>query len=564
MHKNTLFVNNYRILQGALLVSLLCLPVYAATPVPSGQTAGAEETRARKEGFYEKAAVSSVQGETDIIEAKEEPGQKEEAGSRFLVKDIRFVGNDSIPTDELHRQIEGLLNNKVSLSGLKDAAARIKKYYRDKGFIAAYVYVPPQKVKDGIVEMQVAEGKLGKVTVTGNRWFSEELIRNFIHLKEGAVLKYEDLRRKLLRFNKHRDVETKIVLDPGDAAGTTDAEIQTRDLFPFHLSTDVNNLGTKDTGLHRYGVTAMHTNLFGRTDELTTRFQAGEGSWAVLAGYVTPIHYDWGTRLGLSYSHAHVDVGGEFSALNPEGDADTYGIYFLQPVLESKNLDVTLKGGFDWKSVENRILGTVSGKDELRILNTGINFEERDDRGQTYSLHQLNFGFSGILGASDKVDEGATRTGTGGQFFAYNGSLIRYERLPKEVVLSMRGAWQVTPDSLAPSEQFHLGGANSVRGYGESEYLSDQGVNGSLEILIPTYFSEVQLVGFIDAGYGTIRDPLVGEKKSRALFGAGAGARVHLYDKVYARVEWAAPLGGSRPLDGKNYAFYFGVAVELS
>ena len=130
------------------------------------------------------------------------------------------------------------------------------------------------------------------------------------------MLKYEDLRRKLLRINKHRDVETKIVLKPGEVSGTSDVEIQAHDLYPFHLSLDANNLGTRDTGRTRYGVTATHTNLFGRADEWTTRYQAGTGSWAILNDYVTPINYDWGTRLGLSYSHAHVDVGGEFASLD--------------------------------------------------------------------------------------------------------------------------------------------------------------------------------------------------------------------------------------------------------
>ena len=97
--------------------------VYAATPVSSGQTAGAEETRARKEGFYEKAALSSVKNEKDVIEANEKPTPKEEGLSRFLMKDIRFAGNESVPAAELRRTVEGFLNKEVDLNDLNDIAA---------------------------------------------------------------------------------------------------------------------------------------------------------------------------------------------------------------------------------------------------------------------------------------------------------------------------------------------------------------------------------------------------------------------------------------------------------
>ena len=109
-----------RILALSIAAALFCLPVYAATPVPSGQTAGAEETRARKEGFYEKAALSSVKNEKDVIETNEGPAPREEGSSRFLMKDIRFVGNESVPAAELRRTVEGFLNKEIDLNDLKD------------------------------------------------------------------------------------------------------------------------------------------------------------------------------------------------------------------------------------------------------------------------------------------------------------------------------------------------------------------------------------------------------------------------------------------------------------
>ena len=104
------------------------------------------------------------------------------------------------------------------------------------------------------------------------------------------------------------------------------------------------------------------------------------------------------------------------------------------------------------------------------------------------------------------------------------------------------------------------------------------GVYGGAELWIPTFLfpanwklpfsaepirKQIQVVGFFDYGAGRLRKPLVGEEKNRTLMGTGVGLRVHLFDRVYARVEWGFPVGGSDPVDGRNSAFYFGVTMDL-
>ena len=234
--------------------------------------------------------------------------------------------------------------------------------------------------------------------------------------------------------------------------------------------------------------------------------------------------------------------------------------------------------GLDWKSVENKVLGSVSGHDELRILNTGINVEQQDKWGKTFSNHEIDSGFSGFLGSSDKVDESATRPGTGGQFFIYRGDIIRYQRLTEDIILSLGAAIQLTPKRLPPSEQLNLGGAYTVRGYQQGRYLSDSGGHINAEIFIPAYIfpltwklpfaketlrKQIQFVGFTDFGYGRIHDPQLGENKSRTMAGTGAGLRIHLYDRVYARFEWGTPMEKYHSNDKRNTVFYFGISMEL-
>lgn len=549
-------------------------PVYGALDVPSRETAGAEQERFEKQGETEaKAKQLRKAAEKEVDEAVTEISGK--SGSSFELKEIVFNGNETISTEELQGVVRGWTGKKVSFDDLKKIVSQLKTYYRDKRFVAAYIYLPPQKIKNGTLEVRVVEGRLGNIKIEDNKWFSEKTIRHYLSLKQGEVIRFQDLNASLTDLNKNPDMKARAVLAPGEEPKTTDIVFKIKDKFPIHLNSEVNNLGTDSTGNTRYGVGITDNNVTGNMDQISGRFQIGSGAWAVGSRYTVPVG-PYKTQVGFSYSRSAVHLGRDFKDLNIRGNASTYGLDIVQPVWRNDFIQSALNLGFDIKSVENKILGIKGGKDELRILNTGINLEENDRFGKTYFPHTFHFGFSDFLGASDVNETAATRANTGGQFFIYRNSLIRYNRLPFGMTHTLRTELQLTPDRLSPSEQFRLGGAFSVRGYSEGDYLSDYGGYVTNEIYVPSYIFPAewvlpysgeqlrqvfQLVGFFDFGAGSLRKPLQGENNNKTLAGAGGGLRVHLYDRIFARLQWAGRIG-DRAVDGRNGAFYYGISAE--
>lgn len=561
------------------LISFFGTTAFAAIN-DSNETAGAEQARFEKERNLEaQAKAAKLSTPQPVSEVTPTPGAP--SGVTFQLKSVKITGNESITTAELEPLYSQYAGKQVSLDDLKNIATGVKQYYRDRGFIAAYVYLPPQNVTAGDVEIAVIEGKIGQVEIKGNRWFSTSLLRRMLHITSDNILFYDELRKGLNFLNKNRDIKTSAVLKPGKESKTTDVEINVKDKFPLHLSTDVNNLGTDNTGKVRWGVGVTDTNLLGLMDELSARFQIGSNAYAVGANYTIPVT-SYQTALNFSYSYSSVNLGGDFKALDVEGTASTYGVSVVQPFYDKVysngiGLNAGATVGFDFKTVRNRVLGQKAGTDDLRILNLGLNLEESDKWGRTILPQSVHFGFSNFLGASDNVDAGATRAGSGGQFFAYRSSFLRYQRLPKELVFAMRGNFQLTPDRLAPSEQFRLGGAFSVRGYQEGEYLADSGALMQNEIYVPTYFfpkdwklpyssqplyKQIRGVGFIDYGGGIVRAHRNGEDGSKFLAGIGGGVRIELLDHVYGRFQWGAPIG-NKPSDGTKGTFYFGVSADV-
>jgi len=99
------------------------------------------------------------------------------------------------------------------------------------------------------------------------------------------------------------------------------------------------------------------------------------------------------------------------------------------------------------------------------------------------------------------------------------------------------------------NEEFTAGGAETVRGYFESQALGDDGVRGSLELRSPSlaahvshYLHKLTLYSFFDGAKLRIQDPLPGQSVRTTLYGTGAGLRLEGPGKFKADFSLAWPL----------------------
>ena len=124
-----------------------------------------------------------------------------------------------------------------------------------------------------------------------------------------------------------------------------------------------------------------------------------------------------------------------------------------------------------------------------------------------------------------------------------------------------------------------IGGADSVRGFPENEYLADYGWVNNIELRTPAFFipailkvpydkkhtslsEAVQLVGFLDLGKGYLNNPRVNETADKYLVGAGFGFRFNFYDHLRGRIDLGFPVGNEKPSDGSNSTLHFGLQYE--
>ena len=70
---------------------------------------------------------------------------------------FRLQGNLHVDTDA-QAQLADLNGSEQDLAGLRAAADRITRYYHDQGYLLARAYLPPQEIRDGVVDIAVQEG----------------------------------------------------------------------------------------------------------------------------------------------------------------------------------------------------------------------------------------------------------------------------------------------------------------------------------------------------------------------------------------------------------------------
>jgi hemolysin activation/secretion protein len=129
--------------------------------------------------------------------------------------------------------------------------------------------------------------------------------------------------------------------------------------------------------------------------------------------------------------------------------------------------------------------------------------------------------------------------------------------MPWETNLLLRFSAQVSPYILCASEQFLIGGAETVRGFPRSERSGDEGQTASAEYSVPLYFipkglkvpftktsfyDALRVVMFYDWGHIRNRRVAAGENKNYYLAGAGGGLRFNLPNDFSVRFDVAAPV----------------------
>ena len=513
--------------------------------------------------------------------APEVPREKKE-GPTVFVKKFRVSGNTVISTQKLEALIRSAEGKDLTLEELRAVAGRITEYYAAQGYLLARAYLPPQDVREGVLEIAVLEGYVGDIEVTGNVQYDAGLIKQALTRVENAKVVNEALLETAINeLNDYPGLNVRASLQPGKKRGFTDITLSAQERLPHSLLFDIDNYGSRYTGPWRYGTELTLGNLMQFGDKLTFRgIKSDDDLNYARVSFVVPVG-GYGTKLGFNYAHAENGVGEEFAPLEAAGRLDVASIDMTQTMLRTAGASFQFAGGFDYKTIRNFTLNALAGKDDLRVFRFGFSGDYRDPfLGRTFygmTWHQGTTTFNG----NPKNDPGATRTDNPGNFTKFTFDLARLQSLVYGgSYLILRGTSQLSAQNLQSVERFGIGGYYTVRGYPMFEYLGDHGYSATAELVVPVPYVRqwVQAAGFVDHGGVFVVSPnrQTAEVKQHWLTGVGAGLRINLPvpyltgSNLQFRLDYAVPVTdpspSSRkgtPVNGRPGVLYFSSSVRF-
>ena len=479
----------------------------------------------------------------------------------FYIREYRVRGAKHLDPLEIQNAVYPFLGPGRTTQDVEAARDALLKAYQDKNYSSVDVTVPPQTGAGGIVYLQVNELAVGRLRVHGSRYFDINEIKHEVpSLAEGKLIDFTQAQKDLVGLNQLPDRRVTPVIQAGVLPGTMDVDLNVKDTLPLHGSLELNNRYSADTPSLRLDASLAYDNLWQLGHSIGTSIQVSPqdiNKVTVFTGFYTfrfPGNDDLtltlqGTKQDSQVSTlGAVDVNGkgETGGLRLTYKLPTVGDYFHNFTfgIDYKNFDQSVRVGADTTATETPTTyvpltldysGTWVGKQFLTDLDL-----------------QLVFNIRGI-GSTDQQFED-NRFGADRNFIYLRGDISQTEDLPHDFQAFAKLAGQVSDSPLINSEQFSVGGLDTVRGYLESAVLGDDAVVGNLEFRSPSLLwwmkepeptkgaDDWRFYLFTDAASVSIQDALPGQAVRNSLASYGGGTRITLFNHFNGSLDVAVPL----------------------
>ncbi len=515
--------------------------------------------------------------ETPVLTPEEEqPSPGESPAVEIPIRQVNVIGSTVLTATEIAKITAEVEGQTVSLDRLREVADQITQLYLERGYITSRAVLVDQVIEDGIVEIRVIEGTLAAIEVEGNNRVRESYIRSRVELGAGAPLNTAQLedQLRLLRLDPlFQNIEAS--LRAGDEIAQSILTVRVQEANPFGLNLGADNLSPPSVGSERLGGTVRYRNITGFGDEIAASYYWGTGDSQIYdLSYRIPVNAMNGT-LGFRVApNQNGIIQEEFRALNIEGESQLYEVNFRQPWMRSPRQEFATSVGFTFQEsqtfVDGEPFGFGSGPSADGITRTstfkiGADYLRRDVQGAWSVRSLLNIG-TGLFDATDNDDPIPD-----GQFLSWISQVQRVQRLGASQLLIIQADLQLSPHSLLSSQQFVIGGGQSLRGYRQNVRSGDNGFRFSVEdrIVILRDTSGIpifQFAPFLDAGtvWNHVDNP---NELPRQTFLAGIGMGVlwQVFPGLNVRLDYGRPIFqiDDKGTNAQDEGFYFSVNYQL-
>jgi hemolysin activation/secretion protein len=311
-------------------------------------------------------------------------------------------------------------------------------------------------------------------------------------LAEGKVPDFNQVQAELTALNTGAAKVTPI-LRAGKKPGTVEVQLDVEDQMPLHGSLEWSNRQSPNTTAQRVSASLRYDNLWQRSHSFGLSLQVApqrpSDSKVISGTYVLPVN-STGNSLTIYAVHSvsqFANLPG-MEGLGLLGNSDTLGTRLSIPLGNTAEYTQNISIGLDYKDIKQTTapLQGGSGIDQpiryvpLVATYSGTLFGQ--NRSTVLDVTATT-GLRGVFGNNDNAFENK-RSGASASYLLLR-TWLQHTRSFARWSLYGKLEMQESSGMLVPTEQYTAGGAESVRGYLESEIAGDRGLRATIELRLP-------------------------------------------------------------------------------
>ncbi|MFH7025590.1 MAG: ShlB/FhaC/HecB family hemolysin secretion/activation protein [Heteroscytonema crispum UTEX LB 1556] len=319
---------------------------------------------------------------------------------------------------QLAEVLKPFTNRRLTFAELIQARSLITQLYVNNGYTTSGALIPPQSLTGGVVKIQVVEGELESINVTGLSRFNSNYVRSRIAVATK------------------KPVNVPRLLDGRSPSVST----------------------------FRRRAQITQANLLGLGDDLSVGYTNTDGSNGLDISYTLTVNARNGTR-NFAYGTTSSNViEAPFNKLNIISDSRYYELTFRQPVIQTPSQELAVGIAASRRSSETSLLDTPyplsqgaddKGRTRISAVRFFQEWTQRSSRQVIAARSQFTFGI-------DAFNATINQNAPDSNFFSWRGQGQWVRLLSPDTLFLVRGDVQLADRALVPTEQFGLGGLGSV------------------------------------------------------------------------------------------------------
>lgn len=469
------------------------------------------------------------------------------------IKRVEVKGN-SILNNEINTIIEPYKNQNINGETLKKIADDITQIYLNKGYITTRAIV--ENVIDEVALIRVDEGEIEAIEIEGTKRL-DNYVRQRISLGTKTPLNSGNLEDQLRLLKTDPLIDNiEATLRPGNGEKQSILVVKVSEADPFFATMGIDNYSPPSIGASQMTFLAGYGNVFGFGDSLSVSYQPRLENWTGTYNldffYNAPVNAMNGSVQARVSIQENTVVEGDFQELDISGESQFYELSYRQPLIRTPREEFALSVGMSYRNGQTftfqgptpfGVGPNDDGITRTNVLSFGQDYVKRETTGAWALRSQFRMG----VGLFDVTTSNRSND-PDGYFLAWLGQIQRVQLLNPDNLLIIQGDIQLSLDPLLPSEQFTIGGGQSVRGYRQNVRAGDNGFRFSIEDRITLVRNEekfpvFQIAPFFDMGavWNAQGNPNFSANQ-RFIAALGLGLIWQPINNLNMRIDYAPPL----------------------